>query len=77
MAEEKEVKGTTRNFIDFILATKDNEALLTDFLKCRSAPDLEAFFADRGYTVTGKDCEKLIKAKEDLNIEDGVIPPAY
>jgi hypothetical protein len=65
-----------KNFIDFIIDTKEDEALLKDFINCKTEDDLEALFGNV-YHVSGEDCIKLIRAKDELGLEEGTIPPAY
>ncbi|MCP3955246.1 MAG: hypothetical protein GY697_23955 [Desulfobacterales bacterium] len=65
-----------KNFIDFIIATKNNESLLTKFLECDSKEALQELFKE-DYDISEEDCIKLIKAKEELGIEQDTIPPAY
>ena len=66
-----------KNFIDFIIDAKDRPDLYDGFLANDEAKDLQAFFKEGSYYVSLEDCEKLIKAKSDLGIEVGKIPPAY
>jgi|GEM_PF-1952031 len=68
---------TEKNFIDFILDTENDEKLLADFLKYKTSRGLYNFFQGNGYAIDMEDCEKLITAKVQFGIEDGVIPPAY
>lgn len=65
-----------KNFIDFIIATRDDETLIKRFLECKTEQDLQKLFGEK-YTVTKEDCTKLIKAKSDFGLEEGPIPPAY
>ncbi len=65
-----------KNFIDFMIEARDNQKLYDGFLKAKSVDDLKRVFGSK-YTVSKVDCQKLIKAKEELGITEGGIPPAY
>ncbi|MBL0716117.1 MAG: hypothetical protein JJV98_20725 [Desulfosarcina sp.] len=65
-----------KNFIDFIIEAKDNENLYQGFLQCQTAEELNNLFGEN-YDVSMADCHKLIRAKDELGIEEGTIPPAY
>jgi hypothetical protein len=66
-----------KNFIDFIIATKENEDLLNNFLKKETPTDLKSFFESEHFQVSLEDCKKLIAAKTDLGLDEGNIPPSY
>jgi hypothetical protein len=71
------MKRTERNFIDFIVDSRDDETLITKFLECKTEQDLQKLFGEK-YIVSEEDCSKLIKAKSDLGLDGrGPIPPAY
>jgi hypothetical protein len=65
------------NFIDFVIAAKDDEKLYQGFLDSKTPEIMAAFFAGKKFDVPIEDCAKLIKAKEDFGIDGGGIPPAY
>jgi hypothetical protein len=68
---------SSKNFIDFVVEAKDRPDLYDGFLNSSSAQEMTDFFKNKGFTVSPEDCEKLVKAKEDLGMEAGRIPPAY
>lgn len=68
----------TKNFIDFILAVKDNEDLLKGFALNNSSRKLKAFFEANGFSsISEDDCDKLIRAKEEFGYTEWPPPPAY
>lgn len=67
----------SKNFIDFVIEAKDRAELYDGFLSSASAQDLKLFFDRENFAVSIEDCEKLMRAKEELGIEAGNVPPAY
>jgi hypothetical protein len=70
------MKMAERNFIDFMLATRDDETLIAKFLECKTEQDLQNLFGKK-YAVSKEDCIKLIRAKADFGMDEAPIPPAY
>ena len=67
-----------KNFIDFIVDAQNDESLLENFINCQDEDALYNFFnKEHDYKVSKKDCEKLIKAKKEIGLTEGPIPPAY
>jgi hypothetical protein len=68
----------TKNFIDFILAAKDDNGLLKGFAVNNSTQDLKAFFEAEGFNGINEDeCDKLLIAKEAFGFIEWPPPPAY
>ena len=59
-----------KNFIDFILDTQNDDKLAKDFLSVSTPEELGKFFTSKGYKISVEDCEKIVKAKANLNPDD-------
>ena len=58
-----------KNFIDFIVDSKDNKELIDTFigqLKSGSPEDLNTWFTEKGYTVSPDDCSKLASRENEI-----------
>lgn len=52
------------DFINFIIDTDKNEALVNQFMKITTAKDLYDFFQKKGYKdIPSNDCQDILKAK--------------
>jgi len=62
--EKMSTKRTRSDFINFIIDTDTNEALVNQFMKITTAKDLYDFFQKKGYKdIPANDCEDILKAK--------------
>jgi len=59
-------QGLKGGVIDFMVrAAKDSE-LLTRFKGMETPEELQKFADEKGFAISGTDCEKLIKGREDI-----------
>ena len=56
----------TRNFVDFILDSMDNEELIKAFVDAKSIKNLDAAFVKMGYLVTPEDLVKIEYIKDRM-----------
>jgi len=53
--------------IDFMVkAAKESSELLTGFKNANTPEDLQRFADEKGFAISGDDCDKLIKGKKDI-----------
>ena len=64
------------NFIDFIINAQKDEDLLKGFIECQTVDELKNFFGE-SYILDKEDYPKLIKAKNEIGLNEWPIPPAY
>jgi hypothetical protein len=61
--KRQELKG---GVIDFIVQAATDEKLLTGFKGMKSPEELQKFAAEKGFAISGTDCEKLIEGQNAI-----------
>ena len=64
-------KGLKGGVIDFMVEAATQSELLIRFKKMKTPEELQKFADEKGFAISGADCEKLIKGQKDIEVALG------